>query len=222
MFRVLRCFVVIVAFLAPGWWSSEDAVPFSERDVRRVLQHSPLAPMPGSSTNRFADDPAAARLGQYLFFDPRLSRNEEFSCATCHDPKLGYSDGKTLGVALSAVERHSMSLWNVAYNRWQFWDGRADSLWAQALQPIEDPRELGSSRVEVVHLFAADKKLRRAYEKIFGALPSVERLPKRARPIPTEPHHADHMSVQVHPVFCHCTMAMIATSLTSIWRDGSE
>jgi cytochrome c peroxidase len=62
----------------------------------------------------------------------------------------------------------------VSYNRWYFWDGRADSLWSQALQPIESPREMAGSRDAAVRLVRGDGALRRAYEAAFGPLPSAD------------------------------------------------
>lgn len=193
MARVRRVLLgLFVGFLVLGAITVEDTGPLSERELRRARQHTPLPAVPTSETNRHADDPAAARLGQFLFFDERLSANGEVSCATCHDPKLGFGDGKQIGVAIAEVDRHTMSLWNVAFNRWQFWDGRADTLWAQALQPFEDPREMGITRVQVLRHIAEDRKLLSAYQRIFGKLPSLLGLPERARPVPKEPKHSDH------------------------------
>lgn len=166
---------------------SADAghVRFTEQEQRRVLQHSPLPPPPPDPTNAVADNPAAARLGQRLFFDPRLSSNGRISCATCHQPQRHFADGKPLAEGLSRVERHTPALWNVAYNRWYFWDGRADTLWSQALQPIERPDEMGGSRTDVARLIAADRELRAAYEQVFGPIGELDdprRFPPGARP----------------------------------------
>ena len=68
------------------------------------------------------------------------------ACSTCHDPRRGFTDGKARAEGLGVVGRNTQSLWNVAYNRWFFWDGRADSLWAQVLHPLEDPNEMGTTR----------------------------------------------------------------------------
>ena len=83
-----------------------------------------------------------------------------------------------------------MTLWNAAYQEWLFWDGRADSLWSQALKPFETDAELGADRTSVVRRVASDPELRAAYEAIFGALPSAARLaqlPPRACPLPDRP-----------------------------------
>src|SRR5690606_16918635 len=141
--------------------------------------------------------PAAARLGQALFFDPRFSKSGTIACATCHDPAKGWSDGRRLARGETHHARHTPSLWNVAYNRWFFWDGRKDSLWSQALEPFADPREHGSSRLEILHAVASDDAYARAYEEVFGPLPPLEdagRFPPAGRPVPREPGHAHHVA----------------------------
>lgn len=172
----------------------EDTDPprFDARETRRILAHTGLPGPPPDPTNAVGDDPRAAALGQFLFFDPRLSRDGSVSCATCHDPRRGFSDGVPIGEGLGPGRRHTMTLWNAAYQRWLFWDGRADSLWAQALRPIESENELGSSRVDAARLVHDDPLLRTAYEAIFGSLPDLddaERFPPGARPVPGEPGH---------------------------------
>lgn len=146
---------------------------FSDEERRKIVQHSPLPPPPADSTNRVADDPAAAALGQALFFDERLSPRGDLSCATCHDPQKGFADGKPLAEGAATGTRNALSLWNVAYNRWYFWDGRADTLWAQATQPIENELELKGSRLHTAELIRADDEYRRRYESLFGPIPAL-------------------------------------------------
>lgn len=165
--------------------------PFTAAEVRRILQLSPLPAVPPDPTNRVADDPRAARLGQFLFFDERLSRDANTSCATCHDPARSWTDGRVLAEGLAPLDRHTPSLWNVAHQRWFFWDGRADSLWAQALIPLESPLEHSSSRLQLAHLVHDDALLRAAYERVFGPLPDLgdgSRFPSVGRPVPEDDH----------------------------------
>jgi cytochrome c peroxidase len=119
-----------------------------------------------------ADDPRAADLGRRLFYDPRASANGELSCASCHDPELDWTDGRDLAQGLGQLEIHTPSIWNAAYNRWQFWDGRADSLWAQAAGPLEHPLEMGATRAGLVAVIADDPDLNRSYTELFGPLPA--------------------------------------------------
>lgn len=162
----------------------EPAVPFSAAEVAQILTLSPLpAPRP-SHSNRFADSAAAAALGQRLFYDARLSKNGAIACATCHDPDKGFSDGRRLAVGLATGKRHTPSLWNVGQGRWFAWDGRVDSLWSQALGPLERADEMGSSRTALWQLVAGDEELRERYESVFGPLPTLSStaLPTHAKP----------------------------------------
>jgi cytochrome c peroxidase len=171
---------------------------FTPDEVRGVLELSPLPPPPADPTNRVADDPRAARLGQFLFFDRRFSSSGQVACATCHQPDHAFTDAKQLGdaglgelrpegsaKASGRLDRHTPSLFDVAYQRWFFWDGRADSLWAQALRPLEDPREHATSRLAIAHALADDADLSRAYTELFGPLPELgdaRRFPPKGKP----------------------------------------
>ena len=179
--------------------SVSHGIGFDDTEKRRILQHSPLPAPPLDSTNKFADDPAAAHFGQFLFFETRLSANGELSCASCHDPSKHFTDGKPLGEGLRTGKRHTPGLWNVAYNRWFFHDGRADTLWSQALHPLESDDELGGNRMRFVRTIANDPDLRAAYEDIFGTLPDVSdaaRFPLDARPLAKQPDHPHNVAWQ--------------------------
>ncbi len=165
---------------------ARDAGDFTADELVRVYRASPLLPPPPDDSNAVADNPAAARLGQYLFFDARLSGNGRVSCATCHDPLNAFSDHKPLSQGMGTTTRNTPTLINVAYNRWFFWDGRADTLWSQALKPLEHPAEHGGSRLQFAHLMQDDPDLRAAYEAIFGPLAAIgdlHRFPARGRPV---------------------------------------
>lgn len=139
----------------------------------RLLRLGPLPALPPDPTNRWADDPNAAALGRELFNEARLSRNGEVSCATCHRPELGFADGRRLAMGLALGTRHSQSLLDAAHQRWFTWDGRADSLWSQALHPFQNPLEMGSSPAEVIERVRSIAPLRARYEALFGSLPAA-------------------------------------------------
>ena len=90
--------------------------------------------------------PQQTDLGRYLFFDPVLSRDGTVSCATCHAPDKGFSDGlgRSVGINGSVLPRSAPTLWNVAFLNSFFWDGRATSLEGQMLGPLFDKHEMGS------------------------------------------------------------------------------
>lgn len=192
--RLLLALSVLTACQPPGF-KADGSPEFFEAEKEMIFSLSPLQPPPENPTNKYAEHPAAARLGQYLFFDSRLSGNGALSCASCHQPALGWTDGQALAVGLGRQIRNSPSLWNVSQQRWFFHDGRADTLWAQALQPLENPLEMGGSRSAVYLLFQRDPQLRRAYQAIFGPLPRLGRQPAgQARPVPEQPQSAAHQA----------------------------
>jgi len=176
----------VIAWLA-GAYLPFGAGSFSDAEIGliRSLSLSSLPPLPPDPSNAVADDPRAARLGQQLFFDTRLSGNGAVACATCHQPERRFTDGLPRGRAIGLVRRNTPSIIGTAYSPWQYWDGRRDSQWAQALTPLEDPLEHGGDRLSHVRLLASDPSYRRQYEALFGPLPEVtdDRFPARASPL---------------------------------------
>ncbi|MCH9685437.1 MAG: hypothetical protein K0V04_28650 [Deltaproteobacteria bacterium] len=151
----------------------------AERDtILTWLGPLPATPPPDPS-NAYADDPSAAALGQALFYDTRVSANGSVSCATCHDSASGYSDNRSnTSEGMGVTHRSSISILNGAYGAageeaqiWQFWDGRLDSQWAQALRPVEDSLEMGGSRSSVALLLF--DQYREPYEAVFGLMPTL-------------------------------------------------
>ncbi|MBX7234376.1 MAG: right-handed parallel beta-helix repeat-containing protein [Caldilineales bacterium] len=84
-------------------------------------------------------------LGRLLFFDPVLSQKNDIACASCHQPDLGFSDGRPTPVGTSGVplQRNAPSLWNVGFVQNLFWDGRETSLEKQVETPLTHPDEMG-------------------------------------------------------------------------------
>lgn len=157
-----------------GCVAEEELLDFSVEELEMLAFFRQSGPPPADPTNAYSEDPGAAALGQYLFFDTRLSGTGEVSCATCHDPALGFGDGEPLSETIGRTGRHAMTVLNSAYQDFFYWDGRADSLWSQALSPIENPDEMGGSREEVAQLLQSDASLHLVYEAVFGPLPKTE------------------------------------------------
>jgi len=175
----------MLLFASASVVAQSSGVTFDERERKIILSLSPVPTAPRDTTNRVDGNARAIALGKVLFEDSRLSNDGKFSCATCHDPAQSFTDGKPVAVASGVGPRNTPALWNMAHNRWYFWDGRADSLWSQALKPIERSIELNSSRLQVAHLLRLDPKLRASYEQIFGKLPDLsnaERFPAAGSP----------------------------------------
>jgi cytochrome c peroxidase len=182
------CLAVIVSARAvsqaSGATSSSDGA--AELTMLRSLWIGSLSPPPDDPSNAYDTDPRAARLGRALFFDTRLSANGAVACGTCHLPDLAFQDGRPRGRGIADVPRRTMPLLGVAHQTWFFWDGRKDSLWAQALGPPESPAEHGISRTRVAVLIR--EHYREAYETIFGSLPVLPPgLPEYARPADDDP-----------------------------------
>lgn len=114
---------------------------------------------------------AKIELGRQLYFDTRLSKDNTVSCATCHHPDTAFAAHTQFGVGIEDQEGGRNS--PVSYNRIvtgpQFWDGRADSLEAQAVGPIENPIEMGNTHENCVKTLAGIEGYRIQFEKIFGA-----------------------------------------------------
>ena len=141
-------------------------------------------PPPPDTTNAFADVLGAGALGSVIFVDTTLSPSNMVACASCHEPPRQLTDGRpTSPEGEGPVPRNSPSLVLAAYQPWQFWDGRADSLWSQALMPMENPNEFGSSRLFVAH--DVYSFYRAPYESLFGAMPplgDLQRFPAAGMP----------------------------------------
>jgi cytochrome c peroxidase len=153
----------------------------------RSLSLTALAALPADPSNAVADDPRAARFGEALFFDPRLSANGQVSCASCHKPQHAFADTTTVSTGIGTTRRNAPGLRGAAWQQWFYWDGRRDSQWAQALAPLEHADEHGLSRVEVVQVIARDEGYRRAYGQLFAEpLPPLEdevRFARHASPL---------------------------------------
>jgi len=170
---------VTVALAAAGvlWWHYRPVqAPLwtnDEVDILRSLSLVSLPSVPPDPSNAVADNPKAAEFGEQLFFDIRLSANGAISCATCHQPARHFSDGLPVGQAIGRSKRNTISIVGAAYSPWLYWDGRRDSQWSQALSPLEDPSEHGSTRLQVVNVIAEDDKYNAVYQALFGELGDV-------------------------------------------------
>ena len=158
----------------PVRWSADERAVLASLSLKR------LPPVPADPSNAVERQPAAIDLGRRLFEDARLSRNGAVACATCHDPARQFQDGLPVSQGVGTGARRAMPIVGAGHATWLFWDGRKDSLWSQALGPLEDAVEHGTNRARVAHRVAANH--RRDYEALFGALPRLDGLPDDAGP----------------------------------------
>jgi len=164
---------------------ASDDHTWSPGELRRIegLSIAGLGPPPLDRSNALADDPAAARLGHRLFYDAGLSLNGQVACAVCHQPELYFTDGLPRARGIGEARRGAPTVVGAAWSPWLFWDGRADSLWSQALGPLEDPAEHGLPRVDGVRRLGSAHRVE--YEAVFGPLPDIgeeARFPPGAAP----------------------------------------
>jgi len=213
---------------AGGEDAGADAGPSitaAERSALQALSPSALPAPPDDESNRWADDPAAAALGQKLFFETRFSgklddgdddgspntlgvRGEtgKVACAGCHVPSAGFLDNRTLGEQISLAagwgRRRAPSLLDVGQAKILMWDGRHDALFNQPFGPLESPVEMNSSRLyEAEQLFAL---YRTDYEAIFGPMPPLDDA-TRFPPLSADVTGCQPSTADIQPV-CQGTM----------------
>ncbi|MCB9765273.1 MAG: cytochrome-c peroxidase [Alphaproteobacteria bacterium] len=121
-----------------------DPPPSNPSGLTPYVVHVPahVTPMPVPADNPLTVEGVA--LGRYLFYDPLLSGDDDFACASCHLQRYAFTDGlpRAVGTYGEPVQRNTMALINLAWEERFFWEGRASTLEEQVLIPIQDPREL--------------------------------------------------------------------------------
>lgn len=149
------------------------APPLSPDEVARIVSHGPWPP-PASRdpSNRVSGKAEGIDLGRRLFFDSRMSTVGYIACVTCHQPDRAWTDGKARAHGMADVDRNTPTLQNLRSARWFGWGGGADSLWAQSIRPILDPREVDSSPALVKRLFQRDPEMACLYRRAFGVAPT--------------------------------------------------
>lgn len=160
-----------IAVGATVWADWGDSWTDDELAAMKSLWIGSLPRNPAALSNKFAHSKKAAEFGHRLFFDTRLSKDGTVACATCHVPELAFTDGRELARGIGQTGRNAPTVIGAAYGTWQFWDGRKDSLWSQALGPFENPVEHGTTRAKVVAVVRKDSDYRRRYVDLFGPLP---------------------------------------------------
>ena len=177
--------------------SKAPLVNFSSRLFRIATQACPLLAVFGIAGFVSADDvllglkpvpvpkdnPQTAEkiaLGKQLYFDKRLSKDSTVSCASCHAPDKGFSNGERFATGVGGAKggRSAPSVINAAYYRQQFWDGRAASLEEQALGPIANPIEMALSIEDAVGRLNKIEGYKSQFQKVFGTDANPEGIAK--------------------------------------------
>ncbi|MDB5902333.1 MAG: hypothetical protein JWM26_1211 [Betaproteobacteria bacterium] len=126
----------------------------------------PLTALPEAS----GADARKAKLGNRLFHDPRLSRDERVACSTCHDLNKGGADGlrRSVGVAGNELAVNTPTVFNAGLNFRQFWDGRAAALEDQIDGPLLNPQEMGSTWADVLDKLRNDRDYSSAFAELYS------------------------------------------------------
>ena len=186
----------------------------SELDTLASMRIDNVPARTADPSNAFETRDDAARLGRALFNDAQLSRNGRISCASCHDASGQFEDGRPLAVGLATGERRTMPVMGAAQSPFLFWDGRKDSLWSQALGPLENPSEQGGNRLRIARVVKA--RYADPYKRVFGPLPALDGLPSDASPAGTGAEQAAWTAMspsardQVNRVFANAGKAIAA------------
>jgi cytochrome c peroxidase len=149
----------------------QDMAKGLDKPLGRAIEIKPplgLPPVPIPADNPMTAQTVA--LGRKLFYEKKLSADNTVACASCHSLLLGFSDGHrhSTGVGGKVGSRNAPTVVNAAYAHSQFWDGRADSLEAQAAGPIANPIEMNQTHDISVRKLEADPAYKTAFEQAFG------------------------------------------------------
>lgn len=140
----------------------------------------PLPPLLGEVKHPKANPttPEKVALGRDLFADPRLSRDGRVSCATCHHPDKGFSNGERFAVGVDGKpgKRNVPGLVNVGHAGALFWDGRAATLEEQALAPIDNPAEMDARPAALAEKLNGIAPYRERFRQVFGGDATPERI----------------------------------------------
>ena len=146
------------------------AVDFSSSEISLIESHGPWPTDPVvDDSNRVSGNPLAIKFGEQLFFERELSVDTRMSCAGCHLPQIGFTDGQDIGFGRGRLTRNTTSVLNIGGNRWFGWGGENDSLWAQSIRPILAADELASSSRLVKEAVLDRDDYRDNYQRLFGS-----------------------------------------------------
>lgn len=142
LWLALPMWFAVLAFSMSGACAE---VSFSDQEISRLKLFGPwpatMQPDPG---NEFSGQMWAETLGEKLFHSTDLSGNQSLSCASCHQPDNGFTDGLAVASGVKQHVRNTQGLLNAGYQRWFGWDGGADSLWAASLRPMLSDIEMSA------------------------------------------------------------------------------
>jgi cytochrome c peroxidase len=157
--------VALIAIGATVPFAPRAAEPLTLEQMKALYVRPVEIPFP-------ADNPYSvdkAKLGEMLFFDPRLSGANYISCATCHNPSFSWSDGlpRGIGHGMTVLGRRTPTILNEAWSELLMWDGRKDNLEDQAIGPVSTPTEMNQDIDKLVDKLGAIDGYRREFARVF-------------------------------------------------------
>lgn len=172
--------VTLCLFFTQGAFAKDGSEQASKTLEPRNFSQWKLPKAPTPANNQTTKE--RVELGKMLFFDPRLSRDGNMSCATCHNPSLGWSDGLATGRGFQSqvLGRASPSIVNTAYNTIHMWDGRKKTLEDQAIGPMEAAVEMNTDLEKFFKWVNANDGYKTAFAKAYPNEPIGPDTLKRA------------------------------------------
>ncbi|ATL50003.1 cytochrome-c peroxidase [Chitinophaga caeni] len=139
-------------------------------DIDSGVIYEELAALPKDSSYILGERNPVVQLGKMLFFDPRLSSSNQISCSSCHDPDLTWTDGRKVSLGHDHLQgtRNTLSLLNVFIQKSLFWDGRAESLESQAINPIATHHEMNMEPPKLPYKLSKIPGYVKLFEKAYG------------------------------------------------------
>ena len=140
-------------------------------DIDPDIRYQELSALPYDSSWLKVDKDPKVKLGQILFFDPRLSSSDQISCSSCHDPEIAWGDARRVSLGNDHLEgsRNTMSLLNVGTRSSFFWDGRSKSLEDQATSPLGAHHEMNMETGALAEKIARIEGYKPLFEKAYGS-----------------------------------------------------
>lgn len=165
MLRLKYAFALTILAVSPSFSFAGEINSTELKNMRADYVRPAFIPAPEDNKTTSAK----VDLGHKLYFDPRISKNGAMSCATCHNPALGWEDGmpKGLGHSGNRLGRHSPTILNLAWASSLFWDGRAANLEEQAKGPMLADAEMGMTEQLVLERVQGIKGYRKLFNQAF-------------------------------------------------------
>ncbi|VEJ09136.1 cytochrome c peroxidase [Actinobacillus delphinicola] len=151
------------------WIYEQRQQKFLPQNTQGVDAKRSVQPIP----NALSIDAKKAALGNILYHDVRLSGDNTVSCHTCHQLNNGGVDGLVTSTGIKGQKGgiNAPTVFNAAFNKTQFWDGRAKDLAAQAGGPPLNPVEMGSKDWnEIIHKLSQDEALKKQFLELYPAI----------------------------------------------------